>query len=305
MLNTPMDADPWDEKNWPHSNPALGTFLSWEAMRKQAAEAKNNPIAEMAFRQFKLNQWQNSTVRWMKMHLYDECKGTVYKTCDDTLNAFAGRECWFGLDLAARTDLCSICYLFPNENGSVDLVWRHWMPEAAVEKLDRLNDGRFSLEFVRNGWLKVTEGDVLDFDVVYDDIQADANRFRILGGDADQWSMDPVIQEIEKRTYLYQDIMTYKNDFAHMSDGMKRIYEWVLHGQLRHHGNPLARFCFNACEARVAKYDPDLIRPDKPDRGIAAKRIDAVPTAVMAANAYFTRGGDATSIYEEREALSF
>lgn len=305
MLNTPMDADPWDEENWPHANPALGSFLSWEAMRKQAAEAKNNPIAEMAFRQFKLNQWQNSTVRWMKMHLWDKCKGTVYPTMQKTLDAFAGRECWFGLDLAARQDLCSICYLFPNDDGSVDLVWRFWMPQAAVDKLDRLNDGRFTMEFVRNGWLTVTDGDVLDFDKVYDDIQSDSNRFTILGGDADQWSSDPVIQEIEKRTYLYEDIFTYKNDFAHMSDGMHRIFEWVLEGRLRHHGNPLARFCFNACEARIAKYDPDLIRPDKPDRALAAKRIDAVPTAVMAANAFYTRGGDAESIYEEREALSY
>lgn len=305
MLNTPMDADPWDETKWPHANPALGSFLSWEAMRKQAAEAKNNPIAEMAFRQYKLNQWQNSTVRWMKMHLWDLCEGTKYGTMQKTLDAFAGRECWFGLDLAARQDLCAVCYLFPAEDGTVDLVWRFWMPEKMVNKLDRLNDNRFSLEFVRGGWLTVTDGDVLDFDKVYEDIESDSKRFTILGGDADQWSSDPVIQEIEKRTYLYEDIFSYKNDFSHMSDGMHRIYEWVLQKTVRHHGNPLARFCFNACEARIAKYDPDLIRPDKPDRAIAAKRIDAVPTAVMAANAFHTRGSDGESIYEEREALSF
>ncbi|ATS92612.1 terminase large subunit [Mycobacterium phage MISSy] len=304
MRNTPMEEDPWNEECWPHANPALGRFLSWEAMRKQAAEARNNPIAEMAFRQFKLNQWQNSTIRWMRMPAWDECKGTVFKSNKDLFDAFAGQSCWFGLDLAARRDLCSICYLFPQSDGSVDLLWRHWIPESALAKLDRLNDGRFAKEFVPGGWLKVTEGDVLDFDVVYDDIEADSKRFTILGGDADQWSSDPVIQEIEKRTYLYEDIFAYKNDFAHMSDSMHRIFEWTLAKNLRHHGNPLARFCFSACEARVAAYDPNLIRPDKPDRDMAAKRIDAVPTAVMATNAFYTRGNDYDSVYEEREALS-
>jgi hypothetical protein len=72
---------------------------------------------------------------------------------------------------------------------------------------------------------------------------------------------------------------------------------------LRHHGNPLARFCFDACEARVAAYDPDVIRPDKPNRNTAAKRIDAVPAAIMAANAWSTRGTDGESVYEHREAL--
>jgi len=63
------------------------------------------------------------------------------------------------------------------------------------------------------------------------------------------------------------------------------------------------RFCFDSCEARVAPYDPNLIRPDIPDRAIAAKRIDAVPAAVMAVNAWYTRGQTTRSIYENEEIL--
>jgi hypothetical protein len=39
-----------------------------------------------------------------------------------------------------------------------------------------------------------------NFQRVYADVEKDAQRFVILGGDADQWSSDPVIQEIESRT---------------------------------------------------------------------------------------------------------
>lgn len=301
LRNTPMDADPWDEANWYNANPSLGDFLSIESMRKQALEAKNNPISEMAFRQYRLNSWSNSTVRWMQMYKWDETPGTVYKTGTDALNAFAGRECWFGMDLAARKDLCSICYVFPSPDGSLDALWRFWCPEAALEQLDRLNGNRFS-GFVRDGWLTVTEGDVLDFQQVYADIEADSKRFQILGGDADKWSSDPVIQEIEARTYV-REIFSYSNDFSHMSDSMHRIFEMVLEKKLRHHGNPLARFCFDSCEARVAPYDPNLCRPDKPDRAIAAKRIDAVPAACMAVSAWWTRGQDAKSIYASEEIL--
>lgn len=301
IRNTPMDADPWDEANWPLANPALGTFLSWEGMRNQALEAKTSPHAEMGFRQFRLNQWQNSTVRWMKMHLWDDTPGVVHRNASETFEAFAGDECWFGLDLAARKDLCTICYLFPRADGSLDLLWRFWCPEAALVQLDRMNDGKFG-KFVRDGWLTVTDGDVLDFQRVYADIEADSKRFTILGGDADKWSSDPVIQEIESRTYV-REIFAYANDFSHMSDSMHRIYEMVMEKKLRHHGNPLARFCFDSCEARVATYDPNLIRPDKPDRAVAAKRIDAVPAAVMAMNAWWTRGQDVRSIYESEELL--
>jgi hypothetical protein len=53
----------------------------------------------------------------------------------------------------------------------------------------------------------------------------------------------------------------------------------------------------------VAKYDPDLIRPDKPNRSTAAKRIDAVPAAIMAVNAWHTRGNDQYSVYENEDVL--
>lgn len=313
MKNTPQDADPWDEGNWVNANPAMGQFLSYESMKKQAAEAKHNPIAEMAFRQYKLNQWQTSTIRWMNMYLWDGNneaghgnKSTFYGDAERTLQAFEGCECWFGLDLAAKQDLCSICYLFPSSDPSygVDVVWRHWMPEAAVKRLDRLNKGRFTTEFVRNGWLTMTEGDVLDFGKFYEDIEADAKRFVILGGDVDKWCSEPVIQEMRHRTYVGQeDIYAYDNQFSTMSDGMHRIFDMVKNGTFRHHGNPLARFCFDAAEAKYKLDDPDQIKPVKPDRMLASKRIDAVPAAIMAVNAWHTRDEALNSIYATEDVL--
>jgi phage terminase large subunit-like protein len=301
IRNTPREQDPFDEENWGYANPALGDFLSVETMRKLALEARNNPARLRAFQQFQLNQWTNSAVSWMPMHLWDVTRGEVFPTARAARDAFSGRECWFGLDLAARQDLCSMALLFP-DGESVDVLWRHWIPEAAYDKLNAAHRGIIS-EWAETGWLQVTEGEVLDFARVYDDITADSKRFAILGGDADKWSSDPVIQEIERRCYL-RDTMVYENGFRHMSDGMHRILEMVTEHRFRHHGNPVARFCFDACEARIAPYDPDLIRPDKPNRKRVAKRIDAVPAAVMAMNAWVTRGQSARSIYATESVLA-
>lgn len=308
MVNTPMDADPWDEVNWPVANPALGDFLTMEGLRRQAAEARSNPMAEMAFRQYRLNQWQSSTVRWMNMFLWDKSsnKSTTYGDNEKLFKSFEGCECWFGLDLAAKQDLCSICYLFPSADPSygVDVVWRHWMPEAAVKRLDRLNKGRFITEFVRNGWLTMTEGDVLNFEQFYADIEKDSQRFVMLGGDVDKWCSEPVIQQMRIRTGIgVEDIFAYDNQFHTMSDGMHRIYDMVSEGIFRHHNNPLARFCFDAAEAKYKLDDPDQIKPVKPDRLIAAKRIDAVPSAIMAVNAWHTRDEIMTSIYATEDVL--
>lgn len=314
LKNTPETADPWDEANWPLANPALGDFLTLEGLRKQAAEARTNPIAEMAFRQYRLNQWQSSTVRWMNMFLWDKPsnrgygKGEKprYSNNEDLLNSFAGCECWFGLDLAAKQDLCSIAYLFPAADPTygVDIVWRHWLCEAALEKLDRLNKGRFSTEFERGGWLTVTPGNVLDFEQLYEQIKLDSQRFVMLGGDVDKAMSEPVIQRIRRDTGIgVEDIYAYDFQFGTVSDGMHRIYDMVTDGIFRHHDNPLARFCFDACEAKYKSSDPDLILPDKPNRMRASKRIDAVASAILAVNAWWTRDGAVNSIYNERDVL--
>jgi phage terminase large subunit-like protein len=298
IRNLPLDADISDERNWYRSNPALGDFLSLSEMRKMALEARNDPARELSFRRFQLNQIVGSTVQWMPMHLWNATPGAVYGAAAATLDAFAGRECWFGLDLAARQDLTALCYLFPDGEDSCDLLWRFWAPEAAVAKLDAHNSGLFS-RLAADGWLTVTEGEVLDFQRVYADIGTDAQRYTILGGDADKWSSDPVIQEIEERTYV-RPVFAYNNDFVHMSDGMHRALELITERKLRHHGNPLAKFCFEACEAKISTYDSDLIRPQKPDRATAARRIDGVSAAIMAINAWTTRGKDYYSVYNER-----
>lgn len=306
IKNLPLDANIYDERNWHIPNPALGDFLSLEEMRRMALEAQNDPVAELSFRRFQLNQTLGSEVHWMPMHLWDECEGTLYGNAQQTLDAFAGRECWMGIDLAARQDLCSICYLFPN-GEECDIVWRHWLPREAYERLNKAHSGKLT-PWVKDGWLEVTEGNVLDLksetSPVFKAVDADAERFTVLGIDADRWSSDGPLQEIGYRTYIADDdIMAYQNDFLHMSDPMKRLFELVVDKKVRHHGNPVARWCFDCCEAKLHTSDPDLIMPAKIKRDVSSNRIDAVPSAIMAVNAWWTRGREVYSVYENNRIL--
>lgn len=306
ILNLPLDADIYDERNWHIPNPALGDFLSLEEMRRMALEARNDPVRELAFRRFQLNQTLSSEVHWMPMHLWDETPGTVYQSATATLDAFAGRECWMGIDLAGRQDLTAVCYLFP-DGDSCDVVWRHWVPRAAFDRLNKANNGKLA-QWAKDGWLEVTEGEVLDLksesSPVYQAIDQDSQRFTVLGIDADRWSADGVLQEIGYRTYIADDdIMAYSNDFVHMSGGMHRLFEMVVERKFRHHDNPVARWCFDCCEARLHTTDPDLIMPNKIKRDQSSNRIDAVAAAIMAVNAWEGRGKDVDSCYNQTDLL--
>jgi hypothetical protein len=109
LRNTPEGADPFDEANWAYANPALDDFLSREAMRADALEARNNPSAENSFLQFRLNRWVRQASRWIPMHLDEASSGEVWPTPDWGREKLAARVAWCGFDLAAKLDLTAWC----------------------------------------------------------------------------------------------------------------------------------------------------------------------------------------------------
>lgn len=304
----PASTDPMDERNWWWPNPALGDFKSLEAMRRQHLEAMQDPSKEVAFKQFQGNQRQSNTFRWMPMNLFSDPQnsGDIWANPDWNRASLLGRECWAGFDLSAKFDLSAWCLLFPDEedpaNGPVDVLWRFWLPEDVLPYLDKHNDKVFS-RWAREGWLTVTEGDVVDYDKIVKDVSLDGRDFNILGADCDEWSTWPIIEQIGQATGLNQyngELTAYRNTYDRMTPGMNEIMKLNRQRRFRHHGNPIAQFCFDMVEIRKAPYNPELIRPDKPERDHSGKRIDAVPTAAMAAHAWATRGRDARkSSYDE------
>jgi phage terminase large subunit-like protein len=310
MRNLPMDADPWDESLWHLANPALGQFLSMQSLKDEAQEARNDPGKENAFRQFRLNQWVSQSSRWMPMHLWDRCTGDLWLNPHWHNNELRGRKAYAGFDLAAKFDLTAWCLVLPGDEPTEDpahIMWRFWLPESGLERLDQFHDGKFT-RWAQQGWLTITEGSVIDYDKVIADIAEDARTYQVVAADCDEWSMWPIINRIGEALNLdieEGELTAYRNTYDRMSPGMTDLMGTVKRGLLRHHGNPVARFCFDQCEVRHAAYDPNLIRPEKPERGRDKARIDAVPAAAMAVNAWKSREGveQFTSAYEDNKLM--
>jgi phage terminase large subunit-like protein len=138
------------------------------------------------------------------------------------------------------------------------------------------------------GRITVTEGEVIDYEVIEDDILADTGLLRLADISYDEWSGEPVRQRLERRpgVPMYPVPQTYKG----MTHGMTELMTLTRSRAWSHHGNPVAEFCFESVEVRHPPGEPDLVCPDKPERGKTGKRIDAVPTAAMAVNGWRLRG---------------
>lgn len=286
IKETPPDADPWDEENWRLANPALGEFLSVETLRQEAMDARNDPTKEHTFRQFRLNQLRQTATRWMPMPVWDGCAGEPWPRPDWRASMLARRQAFAGLDLAAKLDLTSWCLVFPNDVA--DMLWRFWLPEDALPDLDAATGGLASV-WAADGWLTITEGNVVDYDRIYADIAADGKAYAIREVGYDRWSGEPVIQELTKRLPR-TNFVDIPQTYTGLSPGMTELMALATSGKVAHHANPVARFCFESVEVRHPTDDPDMIKPVKPKRSAqGSKRIDGVVTAAMAVGSWRTR----------------
>lgn len=288
----PVSCDPLDERNWKWPNPALDSFLSRQSLRDEALEAQNEPAKMHAFLQFRMNQRVQQATRYVPLDLWDANVGEVAASPDWLDAKLEGLVCDAGLDLSSRFDLTAWCMLF--EDGWIR--WRFWIPETVVPLLDDATGGHFAT-WVDEGWVTATDGDVIDYQRVYADIEADAERFAIRSVTYDKWCGEPVRQQVEDRTGLemVESATTYERMTRPMTESMRKLKA----GEYAHGGNPLARWMAGNLEAKHPSDDPDRIRPTKPDRGRSGSRIDGMVALFFAEEGAMAPGAQ-PSVYETR-----
>lgn len=288
----PVSLDPFDEDNWAWPNPALDDFLSRNALREEALEAKNNRLKLNSFCQYRMNQRVQSATRYISLDLWDQNAREIAPNPNWILPKLEGEKCWAGLDLSSKLDLTAWTCLF--EDGSI--WWRFWAPESVIPLLNEPTGGHFE-EWCDDGWITITDGDTIDYEQVYDDIETDNNQFVIAKATYDFWSGEPVRQAVLERTGL--DMVESKTTYERMTEPMKELQRLIKLKQLAHFGNPVARWMADNLEAKSPRDDPDRIRPVKPDREKSGKRIDGMPSLLFALDGR-QRDEDTTSIYEEQ-----
>lgn len=288
----PVSLDPFDETNWYWANPALGTFLALQALRVDAAEAVSQLSKLNSFLQFRMNQRVSQVSRWIPMDLWDLNAREIAPTPGWISGQLEGQRCWAGLDLSSKLDLTAWSLVFPD--GS--LLWRIWAPESVADHLDEHTGGMFS-EWARDGWVTLTDGDTIDYDTIYDDIETDHELYRIVDITYDKWCGEPVRQEIVKRTRL--KCVESDTTYTRMTPPMAEFMRGLKAREYAHFGNPVARWMADNLECKSPRDDPDRIRPVKPARDKTGKRIDGMPALLFAIDGAL-RGMPAPSIYESQ-----
>lgn len=278
-----------DEANWYKCNPSLGYTIDIDKVRMAYQKALETPADENMFRQLRLNQWVNQSVRWMPMDRWDECSMAVDPY------ALEGRACYAGLDLASTSDLTTIVLVFPPiEDGEPYWVLPfYWLPEETLPLRVRRDHVMYDKWKAQN-LLYTTEGSVVHYGYIRKFINDLGERYNICEIAYDRWNATHMMQELEEDGFT---MVPFGQGFKDMSPPTKELMRLVLEHNIAHGGHPILRWNMDNAYVRT---DPSA--NIKLDKEKSTEKIDGAVAMVMGLDRAMKHSDD-MSVYDRRGLL--
>ena len=281
----PEEADWTDPEVWRAANPSFGVTIDPDQFAEDCREAQESPAKENSFRRYRLNQWTEQETRWIKMRKWD--------ACSDEPGDLEGRECWAGLDLSSTTDLSALVLVFPVEDRYAVLPF-FWVPEEGARQRERRDRVPY-LQWIRQGHIEATPGEVIDYDRIRRRIIELGERYEIREIAIDRWNATQLATQLEGDDF---EMVAFGQGYASMNWPTKTLEELLLAGRLAHGGHPVLRWM-----ASNVSIETDAADNWKPSKKRSIERIDGIVALVMALGRGVLGPHLGASVYEKRGVL--
>lgn len=271
------DDDDWkDERNWKKCAPNLGVTVSREWLRSEVKTAINNPREETNVKTKNLNVWCDAAEVWIpEQKLIDISSNFSWEM-------FSAEEdiCYVGVDLSAVSDLTAVAYLIMHDNRYF-LDIDYYCPEEALET--KTDKDKYRL-WRQTGELKVTPGNVTDYDYITNDIIRHNKNVTIAAVGYDKWN---ATQWAIDCTAMGMPLEEYSQSLGNFNRPTRELERLILMASnqkmnsqepvLTINANAITLFCFRNVELKS-----DWNGNVKPNKSIDKKKIDGVIATIEA-----------------------
>jgi len=271
------EGDDWqDEAVWPKANPMLGVTPKLDKFRQDFTDAKNTAGGERDFLVKQLSVWSGAGTGFLSIANWDRCAD---KSCK--LERFIGKECCIGGDLSQSDDITAVAYTFKE----LDLFWSYvklYLPEDVVaERARTVPEYEY---WVKLGVLKMTDGGMIDVNVIEADIRANLKRFRAKDIAFDQWGSLQLVGSLFNDKYPAR--IESKNS-QNSTPPARELETRVKRARFRHDGNPALRW--HAANTVVTrKVDGSLV--PKKDHAESPNKIDGIEAILRSLSGWLKAG---------------
>ncbi len=281
-----------DEGCWIKANPILCSYKEGvNYLRGELKAALDVPEKMRNFLTKNMNVWVNAREHgYMDLNKWKIC-GT------EKLPDLENRECYVGIDLSSKLDLTSVGFEFPMDDGSYVVLSHSFMPEGRFQ--EKINTDKIPYDLWHSqGWITLTDGDVVDYRYIQDYIvaQAEKNGWIIKEICYDPYNATQFANEMADEGY---EMVEIRQGVKTLSEPTKNFRELVYSQKIIHDNNPVLTWAIGNAVTRQDHNGNIML-----DKSKATQRIDPI-TAVINAHvrAMVNEPKKKKSVYEDHDIL--
>jgi phage terminase large subunit-like protein len=286
IIFTVDDDDDWtSEIALQKANPNFAISVSVEFLRQQQRDAINNARKQGTFKTKHLNVWVQARDAFFNMQRWAECFDAGLKFED-----FKGKRCFVGMDLASKVDIAALELVFPRDDGSCARFGRYYLPDETVQ----LPENEHYRKWHAEGWLTVTDGNIIDFTRILDDLVELAGIVELAEIAYDPAQATMLVTELQDAGLTCVEL---RPTVLNYSEPLKHSEALVRDRKLKHNGDPVMTWAMSNVVAKTDAKDNVYPRKER-----AEKKID--PVVALCAAMHRVMADDGGSTYESRGLLT-
>jgi phage terminase large subunit-like protein len=210
-----------------------------------------------------LDDWTEQATRWLDLGAWDASAGVGF-----TDSQLKGESCFGGLDASHTQHIASLIWDFGDKK-----LARFWLPKDRLQYVNEETAGA-AQGWAKDGYLKLTDGDVTDYNEIKRQILEDRRNFQIKELAYNPHAITPMVNELVDEGVM---MVPVSQGITTLSPGTKELERQVLEKLYQHGGNPVLRWMVDGL---AVKRDGDgNIKPDKEKSKV---NISGVTAGVMA-----------------------
>ena len=263
----PSAADWLEPETWRRANPSWDLTIAASDFAEEAKEAASSLPKQNSFKRYRLNIWTRQSTRWIDIGAWNTCRSEI---ADD---AFAGAECYGGLDLSETKDFTAFSLCWPID-GTFHLRTWFWLPQDNILQLGQENQAPY-LDWARTGHMHLTPGERVDYGAVEAFILEATKKYAVR-----EIAFDPFNAFSTVANLLTQGVLMIEQRQGYqLNQAIKAFEASVVAGKIQHSDHPILNWHVSNCEV---EYNPQgyvkLVKAD----GKVRYRIDGAIASVMA-----------------------
>lgn len=273
------------------ANPNFDVSVSGEFLKTAQHKAKNNARHQNSFKTKHLNIWISSRSAYFNMDHWQ-------RQADLNLKPMGGEEedCFAAVDLASKIDMTAYVRIYRRLVDGVHhyfiIAPRFYLPEETANDPDK----KHYHAWIDGAHLTATDGNIIDYRVVRDDVAGDHEAQQIAALGYDPWGATQFAQELQDDLGL--EVVRVDQRTANLSEPMKWVDALLRAGRLHHDGNPVLTWMISNVTAKADANDN--VFPRRPSED---KKIDGAVAVIMALGLAMADDRGQGSYLEEDELM--